>query len=51
MCKKSGCVKTVYEYVKKVDGCAMNVSVCESHVRDCVRRESMGKLERKERRD
>ena len=47
------CVKKVDECVKKVDGyetgagiCNERVSVCESHVRDCVWRESMGKLER-----
>ena len=47
------CVRKVDECVKKVDGyetvtgiCNERVSVCGSHVRDCVRRESMGKLER-----
>ena len=46
-------VRKVDECVKKVDGyetaagiCNERVSVCDSHVRDCVRRESMGKLER-----
>ena len=45
------CVKKVDECVKKVEEtvagiCNERVSVCESHVRDCARRESIGKLER-----
>ena len=51
--KVDECVRKVDECVKKVDGYETaagiyneRVSVCESQVRDCVRRESMGKLER-----
>ena len=44
-------INTVDECVKKVDGyetvagiCNERVSVCESHVRDCVRREKHGEV-------